>query len=159
MAHMQKYSQGIFPSRKLADPLAEVVTKIVRGKSCKNITFDNGKEFARYQEMAEALGTNIYFTHPHSPWERGTNENTNELLQQFFPKGKSMAHVSQEGVDVAVHLLNNRPPLWGGLFREFRKGTCQGCRTGDPGLPRLSHHHRGGTDGFRYSRHLQREPS
>jgi IS30 family transposase len=122
-------------SGKHADPLAEVVTRIVRGKPCETITFDNGKEFARHQEIAEALGTNVYFAHPHSPWERGTNENTNGLLRQFFPKGKSMTHVSQEDVDAAVHLLNNRPRKCLGwktpleAFSEMLHENYQGCCT------------------------------
>jgi IS30 family transposase len=127
-------TRGKLPG-KHADPLAEVVTKIVKGKPCETITFDNGKEFARHQEMADALGTNVYFAHPHSPWERGTNENTNGLLRQFFPKGKSMAHVSQEDVDAAVHLLNNRPRKCLGwktpleAFSEMLHGNDQGCCT------------------------------
>mgnify|MGYP001278168451 CR=1 FL=1 len=118
---------------KHADPLAEVVTKILGGKPCETITFDNGKEFARHQEMANALRTDVYFAHPHSPWERGTNENTNGLLRQFFPKGKSMAHVSQEDVDAAVHLLNNRPRKCLGwktpleAFLEMLHKNGQGC--------------------------------
>lgn len=76
---------------------------------CETITFDNGKEFAQHQEIGNALGTKVYFSHPHSPWERGTKENTNGLLRQFFPKGKSMTQVSQKDVDAAVRLLNDRP--------------------------------------------------
>jgi IS30 family transposase len=96
-------------SGKHADPLSEVVTKLLEDKPCETITFDNGKEFARHQEIGDALGTKVYFSHPHSPWERGTNENTNGLLRQFFPKGKSMAQVSQKDVDAVVRLLNDRP--------------------------------------------------
>ena len=51
----------------------------------------------------------MYFANAHSPWERGSNENTNGLLRQFFPKEQSMEHITQEDVDRAVALLNFRP--------------------------------------------------
>lgn len=96
-------------SGKHADPLSVVVTKLLEGKPCETITFDKGKEFARHQEIGNTLGTKVYFSHPHSPWERGTKENTNGLLRQFLPKGKSMTQVSQKDVDATVRLLSDRP--------------------------------------------------
>ena len=96
-------------SGKHADPLSEVVTKLLEGKPCETITFDKGKKFARHKEIGNALKTKVHFSHPHSPWERGTKENTNGLLRQFFPKGKSMTQVSHKDVDAAVRLLNDRP--------------------------------------------------
>lgn len=73
------------------------------------ITFDQGPEFSRPDVLEEALGISVYFANAHSPWERGTNENTNGLLRQFFPKEQSMEHITQEDVDRAVALLNFRP--------------------------------------------------
>jgi IS30 family transposase len=61
---------------------------------CHTITLDNGKEFARFIEIEEALKTKTYFAHPHSPWERPINEHTNGLLRQFFPKNSSFQDVS-----------------------------------------------------------------
>jgi IS30 family transposase len=59
--------------------------------------------------MAKELGTDFYFAHPYSSWERGTNENTNGLLRRFFPKGTDFDKVTQEEIDWVVDKLNNRP--------------------------------------------------
>ena len=75
----------------------------------QSFTVDHGKEFTHHKELAIATGMNIYFCDPYSPWQRGTNENTNGLLRQFFPKGTSLANVSDEKLATAVHLINNRP--------------------------------------------------
>ena len=55
-------------------------------QAVKSITLDNGTEFADHKTIANCLNVPVYFAHPHSPWERGTNENTNRLLRQYFPK-------------------------------------------------------------------------
>lgn len=75
----------------------------------KTITFDNGHEFARHRVMAEALDAHIYFTHTHSPWERGTNENTNGLLRQYYPKRRRLDTVAEEELAQVVEKLNHRP--------------------------------------------------
>jgi IS30 family transposase len=75
----------------------------------RTFTVDRGKEFTLHRELAEALGAKIYFCDPYSPWQRGTNENTNGLLRQFFPKKTSFALIADEDVERAVTLLNNRP--------------------------------------------------
>ena len=62
----------------------------------KSFTVDNGQEFAAHQELTEATGMKVYFCDPYSPWQRGTNENTNGLLRQFFPKGTSFADISDD---------------------------------------------------------------
>jgi IS30 family transposase len=72
-------------------------------------TDDNGTEFAAFAETERALGMKIYFALPYHSWERGTNENWNGLLRQFFPKGSPFATVTQEDVDRAVYNLNHRP--------------------------------------------------
>ncbi|KIO93450.1 Transposase IS30 family [Levilactobacillus brevis] len=58
--------------------------------------------------MSQVEGTDIYFAHPYSPWERGTNENTNGLLREFFPKGRSLALASLVDIQLAQDTLNNR---------------------------------------------------
>lgn len=75
----------------------------------KRFTVDNGKEFAAHKELSEATGMNVYFCDPYSPWQRGTNENTNGLLRQFFPKGTSFADVTDEDLQHIVDMINNRP--------------------------------------------------
>lgn len=75
----------------------------------KTMTFDNGKEFAGFKELERGLGMRSYFANPYHSWERGTNENTNGLLRQFFPKGINFALVRKAEVDRAINLLNNRP--------------------------------------------------
>ncbi|MCI5669313.1 MAG: IS30 family transposase, partial [Oscillospiraceae bacterium] len=75
----------------------------------KSFTVDNGKEFAAHQELAEATGMKVYFCEPYSPWQRGTNENTNGLLRQFFPKGTSFANISNDDLQIIVDMINNRP--------------------------------------------------
>ena len=75
----------------------------------KTITFDNGKEFANHQEIAEELDCDVFFAHPYHSWERGTNENTNGLLRQYFPKGRSLDEVTEEQLQCVVDLINNRP--------------------------------------------------
>lgn len=72
-------------------------------------TTDNGKEFSAHQETTMALNMPIYFALPYHSWERGTNENWNGLLRQFFPKGTGFATITQADVDEAVHNLNHRP--------------------------------------------------
>lgn len=74
------------------------------------ITNDNGKEFASHKKTAKRLGAKIYFTHPYSSYERGTNENTNGLLRQYFPKNNTdFTKVTTRQVAVALNKLNTRP--------------------------------------------------
>lgn len=73
------------------------------------ITLDNGSEFGGFRELEKTLDTDIYFADPHSPWQRGTNENTNGLLRFFFPKGTNFQSVTQEYLDYVIALVNNRP--------------------------------------------------
>ena len=73
------------------------------------ITFDNGHEFTAHEQMAAALETDIYFAHPYSSWERGTNENMNGLIRQYFPKGTDLSDVTQQQINFVMDRLNNRP--------------------------------------------------
>lgn len=73
------------------------------------ITGDNGKEFAEHLRIAETLKANFYFAHPYSAWERGTNENTNGLVRQYFPKKTDFSKIARSETKVAVDRLNHRP--------------------------------------------------
>lgn len=75
----------------------------------KTLTTDQGFEFAAHRELAAQAAVQVYFCHPHSPWERGTCENTNGLLRQFFPKGSDFAKISARQLQHVQNLLNNRP--------------------------------------------------
>lgn len=76
---------------------------------CKSITFDNGTEFHGYKEVEEKLKTVVYFAHPHSPHERGTNENTNGLIRQFAPKRTTLFQLTQNKCQAIANKLNQRP--------------------------------------------------
>ena len=75
----------------------------------ETITLDNGSEFADFLNIEKDLDTTIYFADPHSPWQRGLNENTNDILRFFYPKGTNFLNVSLEEFQNVVHLINSRP--------------------------------------------------
>jgi transposase, IS30 family len=75
----------------------------------RTATVDRGKEFACYQALEKKFGVEVYFADPYSSWQRGTNENANGLLREFFPKGTDLAKVSEEELESALHLINHRP--------------------------------------------------
>ena len=81
---------------------------IPKGKK-RSFTSDHGKEFANHREIYAKLKCKVYFADPHAPWQRGTNENFNGLLRQFFPKRTSFEDVTQEDVEAVAELLNSRP--------------------------------------------------
>ncbi|MDP6433028.1 MAG: IS30 family transposase [Candidatus Scalindua sp.] len=73
------------------------------------ITSDNGKEFANHESIAAGLDCDFYFAHPYSSWERGTNENTNGLIRQYFPKNRDFRTITDKEIIHAMKRLNNRP--------------------------------------------------
>jgi len=79
------------------------------GLPFKTITWDNGTEFHGYRALEQAAGVRCYFAYPYHPWERGSNENFNGLLRQYFPKGKSLATTRQADCDDVAAKLNLRP--------------------------------------------------
>ena len=75
----------------------------------RSLTWDQGHEMAEHRRFAVETGVEVYFCDPRSPWQRGSNENTNGLLRQYFPKGKSLEGVTQERLDEVAGKLNARP--------------------------------------------------
>ncbi len=75
----------------------------------QTITYDNGSEFSDHELIERDNKLSVYFAYPYHSWERGTNENTNGLLRQFFPKGSPFATITQKQLDRVVKLINTRP--------------------------------------------------
>ena len=89
---------------RLADESCEYFSKVF-----KSITADNGSEFAKISSLEEKTATKIYFAHPYSSYERGTNERHNGLIRRFIPKGKSMSQYSIEAIAKVQNWCNTLP--------------------------------------------------
>lgn len=78
-------------------------------EAVKTITCDRGKEFAGWKRIEEELGTNMYFANPYCAWQKGTNENSNGLLREFYPKQMDLSKTDEKEVQNVLKLLNNIP--------------------------------------------------
>lgn len=87
----------------------EAIVNALKGQKVLSLSLDNGSEFAAFKQIEKELNTTVYFADPHSPWQRGSNENINGLLRFFFPKGTNFLGVTQEELDHVLTLINNRP--------------------------------------------------
>jgi IS30 family transposase len=115
VTHVERKSRYLIAAKldtKKAEPLALESIKVffrIPKKMRKTLTLDNGREFAQFKEIENKTGLTVYFADPYAAWQRGTNENTNGLLRQYFPKGTDFKKVSKKNIAIAVKKLNHRP--------------------------------------------------
>ena len=95
--------------KRNAEDTRKVIEKLLRDLPVKSISLDNGSEFSEFRKLEENLNTLVYFAEPHKPWQRGTNENTNDIVRFFFPKGFDFRAVTDEDIQLVEDLINNRP--------------------------------------------------
>jgi len=92
----------------VCDALTATIMRLPR-ELRRSLTWDQGSEMARHRDFAVATNVAVFFCDPHSPWQRGSNENTNGLLRQYFPKGTDLARYTQAHLDTVAAELNDRP--------------------------------------------------
>ncbi len=99
------------PNKDTASVIAALIqqSKRLPRELYKSLTWDRGKEMAGHQQFTVATDIEVYFCDPHSPWQRGSNENTNRLLRQYFPKGTDLSQHSQAKLSAIARQLNERP--------------------------------------------------
>ena len=90
------------------DAIASMITTLP-GQLRRSLNWDQGTEMAQHAQLRIDTGLEIYFCEPHSPWQRGTNENTNGLLRQYFPKGTDLSRHSASDLEAVAASLNSRP--------------------------------------------------
>ena len=100
------------PHGRTAEHVRDALTKRITELPAalrRTLTWDQGKEMAQHARFTVDTGVQVYFCNPHSPWQRGSNENTNGLLRQYFPKGTGFEHVTVDQLDAVADSLNRRP--------------------------------------------------
>lgn len=107
-----RYTYMIFLKDRTSETMTQAVAKtlnILIPEARKTMTYDNGMEMANHKWLTEHTGMDIYFAHPYSPWERGTNENTNGLIRRYFPKKTDFSNITEQQLKQVQQRLNNRP--------------------------------------------------
>jgi IS30 family transposase len=100
------------PDNRRAETVRDVITRKIRrlpDTLVRTLTWDQGKEMGQHAAFTIDTGVAVYFCDPHSPWQRGTVENTNRLLRQYFPRGADYSPLSEEDLDLVADELNQRP--------------------------------------------------
>lgn len=98
-----------YTKTKFADQVTAEILRLLENEIVETVTFDNGKEFAGHEQIAEKLHCKCFFAKPYHSWERGVNENTNGLIRQYFPKKTSFANITAKQIAFVQHRLNTRP--------------------------------------------------
>ena len=96
-------------NRRTSEAVSQATIQLLSTRKCETLTSDNGKEFAEHQLVAKTLNLDYFFAHPFSAWERGTNENTNGLIRQYFPKDTDFTSITPDDIMVVMDRINNRP--------------------------------------------------
>ena len=104
----RRLKMGLLANRT-AEGTRLVIEKLLKGLPVESISLDNGSEFSEFRKLEQDLHTLVYFAEPHKPWQRGTKENTNDIVRFFFPKGFDFRTVTDEDVQYVEDLINNRP--------------------------------------------------
>ncbi len=91
------------------EALPAMLNRIPEPSLRQTLTYDQGREMSRHKELTARTGVRVYFADPHSPWQRGSNENANGLIREYLPKGTDLSVHSQEELDAIAHRLNTRP--------------------------------------------------
>ncbi|MCP4385538.1 MAG: IS30 family transposase [Hyphomicrobiales bacterium] len=112
---VERHSRYVLLARVANKDTASVVAALIKQSKklprelYKSLTWDRGKELAGHRQFTMATDVEVYFCDPHSPWQRGSNENTNRLLRQYFPKGTDLSMHSQAKLSAIARQLNERP--------------------------------------------------
>jgi len=107
-------------AEKVNEALARAIAELP-DELCRTITWDQGSEMASHERFSIDTGIQIYFCDPHSPWQRGSNENTNGLLRQYMPKGTDLSQHSADDLRRFAASLNNRPRKTLGYMKPSEK--------------------------------------
>jgi IS30 family transposase len=97
-----------YGAQAVRDAIASTITTLP-AQLRRSLTWDRGKEMAQYAQLKIDTDIPVYFADPHSPWQRGTNENTNGLLRQYFPKGTDLSRHGVDELEAVANALNSRP--------------------------------------------------
>ena len=106
---------------RTAETVKQAMIELLKPFTAQTITItcDNGKEFTQHRAIAKALQADVYFAHPQAAWERGSNENANGLIRQYFPKGTNFSNLTDEDVSRVEMRLNHRPRKCLGLSSPY----------------------------------------
>ncbi len=107
-------------ARVVRKAFAEELRHLPKGLK-RTLTYDQGQEMAQHKLFTKETDITVYFAHPHSPWERGSNENTNALLRQYFPKGTDFTRISKRKLKEVQNELNDRPRKTLGFYTPHEK--------------------------------------